>query len=96
MRTSSGRSSSRKATSAVAAPRPARGKRLPVLIQKGEDGWYVAECPTLPGCYTQGRTLDEALRNIREVIELVLEEKSARDILKDYRPVEIGLHTITV
>ena len=90
------RSTTSTTTRATPHRRAAAGKRLPILVERGEDGWYVAECPVLPGCYTQGRTLDEALRNIREVIALVLEEKQARDILKDYRPVEIGLHTITV
>ena len=50
----------------------------------------------LKGCYTQGKTIDEALSNIREVIDLILEEKENRMILKNYRPVEISLHTITV
>ena len=46
---------------------------LPVLVEKGEDGFFVVECPILRGCYTQGKTLDEALKNIHEVIELCLE-----------------------
>lgn len=45
----------------------------PVLLRPGEDGWIVAECPVLPGCISQGRTREEALRNIREAIELTLE-----------------------
>ncbi|MDP3685456.1 MAG: type II toxin-antitoxin system HicB family antitoxin [bacterium] len=69
---------------------------LPLVVEKDEDGYYVVECPTLPGCYTQGRTLDEALKNIQEVITLILEEKSARDILRDYTPHDISFHTITV
>ncbi|CAD6491771.1 MAG: HicB_like antitoxin of bacterial toxin-antitoxinsystem [Candidatus Argoarchaeum ethanivorans] len=48
---------------------------LPVLVEKDEDGFFVAECPLLQGCYTQGKTLDEALKNIHEVIELCLEEQ---------------------
>ncbi|MFN3995819.1 MAG: type II toxin-antitoxin system HicB family antitoxin [bacterium] len=51
-----------------------KDKLLPIIIEKGEDGYYVAECPILPGCYTQGKTLDEALKNIREVIKLIFEE----------------------
>ncbi|MDI7267561.1 MAG: type II toxin-antitoxin system HicB family antitoxin [Myxococcota bacterium] len=39
-----------------------------VIIYPGEDGWYVAECPSLPGCISQGRTRDEAIANIREAI----------------------------
>jgi predicted RNase H-like HicB family nuclease len=50
---------------------------LPVLIQKDENGFYVVEYPLLPGCYTQGKTLDEALKNIREVIELCLGEEAS-------------------
>ncbi len=40
-----------------------------VIIYPGEDGYYVAECPTLPGCISQGKTREEAIRNIREAIE---------------------------
>ncbi len=45
---------------------------LPVIVEKDEDGFYVVECPLLKGCYTQGENLDEALKNIREVIEMCL------------------------
>ncbi len=48
---------------------------LPVLMEKDEDGFFVVECPLLQGCYTQGKTLDEALKNIHEVIELCLEDQ---------------------
>ena len=40
-----------------------------VLIYPGEDGYWVAECPSLPGCVSQGRTREEAVTNIREAIE---------------------------
>ncbi len=40
-----------------------------VLIHPGEDGYWVAECPSLPGCVSQGATREEAIRNIREAIE---------------------------
>ena len=73
-----------------------RGKKLPLVVERGEDGFYVVECPLLSGCYAQGKTLDEALRNIREVIELLLEEDDARAVLKEYRPTEISFHTITL
>jgi predicted RNase H-like HicB family nuclease len=73
-----------------------RGLTLPLFVEKDEDGFYVVECPVLEGCYTQGKTIDEALKNIREVIEMILEEKGAQKILKSYRPLEISLHTITL
>lgn len=41
---------------------------LPVVLEAGEDGFVVAECPALPGCVTQGRSEAEALENIREAI----------------------------
>ena len=44
--------------------------KVRVVIEPGEDGWIVAECPSLPGCVSQGRTEDEALTNIQEAIRL--------------------------
>ena len=49
---------------------------LPVILTPGEDGYIVAECPVIPGCISQGRTRDEALQNIREAIELCLENRA--------------------
>jgi len=73
-----------------------RGLILPLIVEKDEDGFYIIECPVLEGCFTQGKTIDEALYNIREVIELVLEEKRNQEILKNYHPKELSLHTITL
>jgi predicted RNase H-like HicB family nuclease len=53
-----------------------KDKKFPVFVEKDEDGFYTIECPLFRGCFTQGKTLDEALKNIREVIELCLEEKN--------------------
>ncbi len=39
-----------------------------VLIYKGEDGFWVAECPSLPGCVSQGKSREKALQNIKEAI----------------------------
>ncbi|GFO95926.1 hypothetical protein ig2599ANME_0108 [groundwater metagenome] len=47
--------------------------RFKVIIEEGEDGWYVVEVPALPGCISQGKTKKEALENIKEAIELYLE-----------------------
>lgn len=50
-----------------------------VIIEQDEDGWYVASVPELQGCYTQGKTLEQARKRIKEVIELVLEsDKEAK------------------
>ena len=40
-----------------------------VVIYPGEDGYYVAECPSLPGCTSQGETREAAAQNIKEAIE---------------------------
>jgi predicted RNase H-like HicB family nuclease len=50
---------------------------LPVILTPGEDGFLVAECPIIPGCISQGRTREEALKNIREAIELCLENRES-------------------
>jgi len=47
--------------------------KFKVVIKEGEDGWYVVEIPSLPGCISQGKTIQEALENIKEAIELHLE-----------------------
>ena len=47
------------------------------------------------GCYTQGKTIDEALKNIKEVIELCLEEKDNLQVLKNFHPQELSFHTLT-
>lgn len=47
--------------------------KFKVVITEGEDGWYVVEVPSLPGCISQGKTKKEALENIKEAIELYLE-----------------------
>lgn len=44
-----------------------------VIVYPGEDGYWVAECPTLPGCISQGETRAAAIANIREAIELYVE-----------------------
>jgi len=49
-----------------------------VLLEPDEDGGYVVVCPSLQGCYSQGETVEEALANIREAIELCLEELRER------------------
>ncbi len=69
---------------------------LPVIVEKDEDGFFVVECPLLKGCYTQGETLDEALKNIREVIEMCLEDES-EDELSDIANIqEFSFHTVAV
>ena len=59
-----------------------------VIILPDETGGYVVQVPSLPGCYSQGETLDEALDNIREAIELYIEvlEEDGKEIPPDVPP----------
>jgi antitoxin HicB len=43
--------------------------RYRILIEQDEDGMFVVECPTLPGCISQGKTRTEALENIKDAIK---------------------------
>ena len=51
-----------------------------VLIYTGEDGFWVVECPSLPGCISQGKTKQEALENIKEAIDLFIESLRADNL----------------
>ena len=69
---------------------------LPVIVEKDEDGFYVVECPSLNGCYTQGESLDEALKNIREVIRMCLEEED-EDVASEIAGIhEFSFHSVAV
>ncbi|HHH39130.1 MAG TPA: type II toxin-antitoxin system HicB family antitoxin [Sedimenticola sp.] len=62
-----------------------------VFIERDEDGFYVGEVPQLRACYSQGKTLDELMNNIREVIELSLEEEEEEQL-----PEFIGVQKVTL
>ena len=47
--------------------------KFPVTLYKDEEGWYVVECSTIPGCMSLGETQQKALLNIQEAIQLCLE-----------------------
>lgn len=49
------------------------GREFDVVIERDEEGYYVALVPALPGCHTQGRSLDELMERVRETIALCLE-----------------------
>ncbi len=62
-----------------------------VLIEQDEDGAYVAECPSLPGCVSQGKTYREAQRNIQEAIQGYLES-----LRKHHDPIPPTIHETLV
>ena len=67
------------------------GREFYVVIEKDEDGFFVGKVPQLKGCYTQGKSLDELMANIKEVIELCLEEEDDGAI-----PEFVGIHKIKI
>lgn len=68
-----------------------KGKEFYVVIEKDEDGLYVGEVPQLKACYSQGETIDELMHNIREVIEMCLEELQ-EDVTTEF----VGVQKIVV
>lgn len=56
-----------------------------IIEQDTDSGYYIASVPDLRSCYTQGKTVEEARKNIREVIELVLEDADVRADELSYR-----------
>jgi predicted RNase H-like HicB family nuclease len=61
---------------------------IKVVIEPGEDGYYVARVPSLKTCWSQGKTKEEALRNIREAIDLYL-EPAPSELSEDQEMVEL-------
>jgi predicted RNase H-like HicB family nuclease len=51
-----------------------------VTLDRDEDGVWVVECPSIPGCVSQGKTREEALENIAEAIALCLEVRAERGL----------------
>jgi predicted RNase H-like HicB family nuclease len=54
--------------------------KLSVTIDRDEDGVWVVECPSIPGCVSQGGTKQQALKNIKEAIQLCLEVRAERGL----------------
>jgi len=67
-------------------------RRFDVVIERDEEGYYVASVPQLPGCHTQGRSLDELTERIREAAALCLEAEGLPEQSLEF----IGIQRITV
>ena len=64
---------------------------LPIIIEIDEDGYYIVSCPVFKGCHSYGETVDEAMENIKEVIEMCLEENKVEELNKfvGFRELEV-------
>ena len=67
---------------------------FPIIIERDEGGFFVATNPALPGCYSQGRTMDEALQNVREATEVCLAGRQDND--RDIAASSVSVHVISV
>ncbi|MCS7185723.1 MAG: type II toxin-antitoxin system HicB family antitoxin [Armatimonadetes bacterium] len=66
--------------------------RLPIVIEQDENGVFIVECPVIQGCHSYGYTLEEALKNIEEAIQLCIEERLMHGeppLSADWREVEV-------
>lgn len=64
-----------------------------VVIEKGEDGYFVASVPAIPKCHTQGKTVAQVLERIKEAIQLCMEEEPVQNYhLVGVQSVEVPLH----
>ncbi len=71
--------------------------RFQVIIEQDEDGYYVMDVPALRGCHAQGKTFEEAMDNIREVIAMCVQEmrEDGLEINTAY-PEVIGIKTLEI
>ena len=60
---------------------------IKVIVEQGEDGYFVAHVPALRSCWSQGKTREEALANIREAIDLYLEPDPGEVVEDEQREV---------
>jgi predicted RNase H-like HicB family nuclease len=69
-----------------------------VVVQKDESGGYIGFVPSLPGCHTQGETLEELLKNVEEAIELYLETLGKDEKSEAFRAAQsvLGLQRVEV
>jgi predicted RNase H-like HicB family nuclease len=67
-------------------------RQFDVVIERDEEGFYVASVPQIPGCHTQARSLDEIAERIREAIELCLDAEGAPEHTLEF----VGIQRVTI
>jgi len=68
-------------------------RKFTVVIERDEEGYYVASVPALPGCHTQAKNLDSLMKRVREAIQLYLDSE---DISLDTQLELVGIQQISV
>lgn len=71
---------------------------LPIIIEQDEDNYYIVSCPVFKGCHSYGKTIDEALANIKEVIDMCLAEVDLKNInnFVGFRELEVPYSDVIV
>jgi predicted RNase H-like HicB family nuclease len=67
-------------------------RNFDVVVEKDEEGYYVASVPAIPGCHTQARSLDELDRRIREAIELCLDVEGLPETTLEF----VGIQRVVI
>lgn len=67
-------------------------RRYNIIIEKDEEGWYVSEVVELPGCHTQGKTIDQLIERTKEAIKAYLETEEEPEINEEF----VGIQQIEV
>ena len=67
-------------------------RQFDVVIERDEEGFYVASVPQLPGCHTQAQSLDEVMQRIREAIELCVEVEGTPNQSLEF----VGIQRVTI
>lgn len=68
-------------------------QHFPVVIEQDEDGYFIVSCPTFAGCHSYGKTMDEALKNIKEAIQLCIEDAASmnKNLFVGVRDLEVSM-----
>lgn len=73
---------------------------LPILTEQDEDNFFIVSCPVFKGCHSYGSTIDEALDNIKEVIDMCIEEEkekaSEMNRFVGFREMQVQIKNVTI
>ena len=69
-------------------------KHYPIIIEQDVNGVYIVECPLFKGCRSYGNTIEEAIENIKEAIEVCAEEEKISEVTSfiGVRDIELSIH----
>ncbi|HEX8356827.1 MAG TPA: type II toxin-antitoxin system HicB family antitoxin [Segetibacter sp.] len=70
-----------------------RKVHFPILLEQDEDGFFIVSCPSFKGCHSYGVTVEEAMKNIEEVIEMCMEEEKPQVLNRfiGFREIEMNV-----